>query len=44
MNTPMPMVERKININLNNPDLINVFDRTIDHPMIRKFSLVPTLV
>ena len=39
MNTPMSAVERKININLNkNPDLINIFDRTIDHPMIRKFN------
>ena len=38
----MPAVERKIKPNLNkNPDLINVFDRTIDHPMIIKFSFVP---
>ena len=41
MNSPMSSVERKININLNkNPDLINIFDRTIDHPMIRKFRFV----
>ena len=42
MNTPMSAVEQKININLNkNPGLIKVFDRTIDHPMIRKLSFVP---
>ena len=42
MNTPMSAVERKTNINLNkNPNLKNVFDRTIDHPKIRKFSFVP---
>ena len=42
MNTPMSAVERKINITLNkNPDLINLFDRTIDYPMNRKFNFVP---
>ena len=45
MNTPMSAAERKLNIKLHkNPDLINVFDRTIDHPMIRKFSFLPILV
>ena len=38
----MTAIEKKINSNLNeNPDLINVFDRTTDHPMIRKFSFIP---
>ena len=42
MSLPMCAVERRINILLHkNPDLINSFDRTIDHPLIRKFSYVP---
>ena len=42
INNPMPMVERKININIaRNLYLVNAFDRHIDHPMIRKFSYVP---
>jgi len=41
INNPMPMVERKINMNIaKNPHLINALDRSIDHPMIRKFSYV----
>ena len=42
MTKPMTAIERKININLNkNPDLGNVFDRTIENPLIRKLSFVP---
>ena len=39
MNLPMSMAERQINFNIaNNPPLINTFDRTKNHPLIRKYS------
>ena len=42
MNLPMSMVERQINFNIaKNPHLINTLDRTINHPLIRKFSYMP---
>ena len=42
MSLPMSAVEQQINLILHkNPHLINSFCRTIDHPMIRKFSYIP---
>ena len=39
LNNPMPMVERRINFIINqNPELINIFDRNKNHPLIRKYS------
>ena len=36
---PMPIVERRINFIINqNPELINIFDRNKNHPLIRKYS------
>ena len=38
-NLPMSMVERRLNIYVaKNPELINSFDRTKNHPLIRKYS------
>ena len=37
-NLPMSMVERRMNINIaKNPSLINLLDRTKNHPLIRKY-------
>ena len=42
MNLPMSMVERHINLNIaKNPDLISTLDRNKNHPLIRKYSLIP---
>ena len=42
MNHPITMVERQINFNIaKNPQLINTLDRTINHPLIIKYSHIP---
>ena len=42
INSPMPMVERRINfIIAKNPILINSFDRSKNHPLIKKYSHIP---
>ena len=42
MNNPMSTCERKINLNsAENPQLINSLDRNKNHPLIRKYSLIP---
>ena len=39
LNNPMSMLERRINFIINkNPELINIFDRNKNHPLIRKYS------
>ena len=43
-NSPMSMVERRININFaKNPELINSLDRNKNHPLIRNYSHTPLL-
>ena len=38
----MSMCERKINVNIaRNPHLIKSLDRSKNHPLIRKFLLIP---
>ena len=42
INSPMPMVERRINFFIaKNPQLINSLDRNKNHPLIRKYSHIP---
>ena len=39
LTNPMSMLERRIYFIINkNPELINVFDRNKNHPLIRKYS------
>ena len=42
INNPMPMVERRLNMNIARiPHIINSLDRNKNHPLIRKYSHVP---
>ena len=42
LNQPMHMCERQINKNIaKNPQLINSFDRSKNHPLIRRYSQIP---
>ena len=42
---PMEMVELKLNIinNDNNPQLMNAVDRSVNYPLIRKYSNIPII-
>ena len=42
INNPACMVERSINITISkNPQLINFFGRTKNHPLVRRYSCIP---
>ena len=42
-NQPMQMIERRLNFNFfRRPQLINALDRGKNHPLIRKYSHIPT--
>ena len=42
INNPVNKVERRININIaKNPQLVKLFDRNKNHPLVRKYSHIP---
>ena len=42
INQPMSMLERRINMIIaKNPQLINLFNRNKNHPLLRKYSHIP---